>query len=200
MVRVPLEELVLQIHLLALGPAGAFLQTVLQPPPAAAVEAALKTLRSVGALAADEQLTPLGRNARKVCPKGFSERKAFRAFPCQFTDRLEPALSQCWATCNISNTKCVLFCRPSPGGAAGGRQDRQAAGAGLRPRLPANAHSHFGKATSYLVIKYILCLLQAGTWRRCRWTPRSAGCWCWAAPSAALRTHTLISGRQPRTS
>lgn len=71
MVRVPLEELVLQIHLLALGPAGAFLQTVLQPPPAAAVEAALKTLRSVGALAADEQLTPLGRKAPKENLSGF---------------------------------------------------------------------------------------------------------------------------------
>ena len=64
MVRVPLEELVLQIHLLGLGRAAAFLATVLQPPPAAAVDGALATLRDVGALTADEQLTPLG--ARSV--------------------------------------------------------------------------------------------------------------------------------------
>ena len=60
MVRVPLEELVLQIHLLDLGRAAAFLETVLQPPPEAAVAGALATLRDVGALTADEQLTPLG--------------------------------------------------------------------------------------------------------------------------------------------
>ena len=60
MVRVPLEELVLQIHLLGLGRAAAILQTVLQPPPEAAVAGALATLRDVGALTADEQLTPLG--------------------------------------------------------------------------------------------------------------------------------------------
>ena len=62
MVRVPLEELVLQIHLLALGRAAAFLATVLQPPPASAVHGALRTLRAVGALTHDEQLTPLGEH------------------------------------------------------------------------------------------------------------------------------------------
>jgi ATP-dependent RNA helicase DHX29 len=60
MVRVPLEELALQIHLLGLGRAAAFLETVLQPPPQAAVAGALATLRDVGALTTDEQLTPLG--------------------------------------------------------------------------------------------------------------------------------------------
>jgi ATP-dependent RNA helicase DHX29 len=60
MVRVPLEELVLQIHLLALGPAAGFLATVLEPPPAKAVAGALATLERVGALDDGEQLTPLG--------------------------------------------------------------------------------------------------------------------------------------------
>lgn len=60
MVRVPLEELALQIQVLRLGPAAAFLASVPQPPPPAAVDAALRTLRSVGALTEDERLTPLG--------------------------------------------------------------------------------------------------------------------------------------------
>ena len=90
MVRVPLEELVLQIHLLGLGPAGPFLSRVLEPPPARAVEAALESLRSVGALEAlpvkrasddgddddddddeseqqhSERLTPLGRHLAQL--------------------------------------------------------------------------------------------------------------------------------------
>lgn len=60
MVRVPLEELVLQIQVLRLGPAAFFLASVPQPPPPAAVDAALRTLRAVGALTDDERLTPLG--------------------------------------------------------------------------------------------------------------------------------------------
>ena len=60
MVRVPLEELVLQIQVLRLGPAATFLASVPQPPPPAAVDAALRMLRSVGALTEDERLTPLG--------------------------------------------------------------------------------------------------------------------------------------------
>ena len=60
MVRVPLEELVLQIHLLKLGKANDFLQQVLEPPPAKSVEGALTQLQSVGALTKGEQLTPLG--------------------------------------------------------------------------------------------------------------------------------------------
>ena len=61
MVRVPLEELVLQIHLLGLGPAGQFLERVLEPPPKASVEGALAQLQALGALTAQQQLTPLGR-------------------------------------------------------------------------------------------------------------------------------------------
>lgn len=68
MVRVPLEELVLQIHLLRLGPAAGFLATVLQPPPKAAVDSALATLRAVGALTEDEHLTPLGKCACNPSP------------------------------------------------------------------------------------------------------------------------------------
>lgn len=60
MVRVPLEELVLQILLLGLGPAGQFLDKVLEPPPKASVEGALARLQALGALTAEQQLTPLG--------------------------------------------------------------------------------------------------------------------------------------------
>ena len=60
MVRVPLEELVLQIYLLGLGPAGQFLEKVLEPPPKASVEGALAHLQALGALTPQHQLTPLG--------------------------------------------------------------------------------------------------------------------------------------------
>ena len=60
MVRVPLEELVLQIHLLGLGPAEAFVAGVLEPPPPKAVAAAVAALQVVGALDCAEHLTPLG--------------------------------------------------------------------------------------------------------------------------------------------
>ncbi len=60
MVRVPLEELVLQIHLLKLGKSHDFLQCVLEPPPLKSVQGALSQLQSVGALSKEEQLTPLG--------------------------------------------------------------------------------------------------------------------------------------------
>ena len=63
MVRVPLEELVLQIHLLGLGPAGDFLEKVLEPPPKASVEGALMHLQALGALTPHQQLTPLGQSA-----------------------------------------------------------------------------------------------------------------------------------------
>lgn len=74
MVRVPLEELVLQIHLLRLAArAGDFLGRVLQPPPARAVEGALRVLREVGALGEAEQLTPLGepRDGGRGCMARF---------------------------------------------------------------------------------------------------------------------------------
>lgn len=43
--RVPLEELVLQIHLMRLGRAADFLANVLEPPPPRAVAAAIQTLQ-----------------------------------------------------------------------------------------------------------------------------------------------------------
>ncbi len=48
MSRVPLEELVLQIHALGLGDARRFLREVLEPPPAKSVVASLVTLCQVG--------------------------------------------------------------------------------------------------------------------------------------------------------
>ncbi|GAX74754.1 hypothetical protein CEUSTIGMA_g2201.t1 [Chlamydomonas eustigma] len=60
--RVPLEDLVLQIHLMALSPATQFLSQVLEPPADAAVRASIKSLQDVGALTSDEQLTPLGHH------------------------------------------------------------------------------------------------------------------------------------------
>ena len=60
MLRVPLEELVLQIHLLRLGRAGAFLAAVLEPPPERSVAAAVEQLQAIGALTSAEKLTPLG--------------------------------------------------------------------------------------------------------------------------------------------
>eukprot|EP00887_Chlorella_sp_A99_P005373 scaffold1.g5373.t1 len=62
MVRVPLEELVVQIHLLRLGRAAPFLAKVLQPPPDRAVAAAVAALQEVGALTGGEELTPLGHH------------------------------------------------------------------------------------------------------------------------------------------
>lgn len=47
--RVPLEELVLQIHLLKLGSASEFLPELLQPPPQKAVDAAVSSLQTIGA-------------------------------------------------------------------------------------------------------------------------------------------------------
>lgn len=46
--RVPLEELVLQIHLLELGSAAEFLPELLQPPPQKAVDAAVSSLQTIG--------------------------------------------------------------------------------------------------------------------------------------------------------
>lgn len=48
--RVPLEELVLQIHLLELGSAAEFLPELLQPPPQKAVDAAVSSLQTIGVL------------------------------------------------------------------------------------------------------------------------------------------------------
>ena len=64
MVRVPLEELVLQIQLLRLGPTAAFLEQVIEPPPPRSIQAAVAQLQAIGALSPQEQLTPLGAH----CP------------------------------------------------------------------------------------------------------------------------------------
>ncbi|CAL8464644.1 g4179 [Coccomyxa elongata] len=66
MARVPLEELVLQIHLLGLGPAADFLSKVLEPPPPRSVTGAVEQLQTIGALTPSEQLTPLGRNLAQL--------------------------------------------------------------------------------------------------------------------------------------
>ena len=54
MARVPLEELVLQIHLLGLGPAAGFLAGVIEPPPDKSITGAVSQLQGIGALMPDE--------------------------------------------------------------------------------------------------------------------------------------------------
>ena len=56
----PLEELVLQIHLLGLGPAAEFLARVIEPPPAKSITGAVSQLQAIGALTPEEAFTPLG--------------------------------------------------------------------------------------------------------------------------------------------
>ncbi|OAE31756.1 hypothetical protein AXG93_4874s1190 [Marchantia polymorpha subsp. ruderalis] len=58
--RVPLVELCLQIKLLRLGRIASFLEQALEPPKAEAVLSAVDTLRQVGALDENENLTSLG--------------------------------------------------------------------------------------------------------------------------------------------
>jgi ATP-dependent RNA helicase DHX29 len=48
--RVPLEELILQLHLMHLGPAATFLESVLEPPPPKAVASSVAALEEIGAL------------------------------------------------------------------------------------------------------------------------------------------------------
>lgn len=67
MVRIPLEELVLQIHSLGLGPAAQFFERVLEPPPAKSILSAIAQLSAVGALSENERLTPLGAAAAVSC-------------------------------------------------------------------------------------------------------------------------------------
>lgn len=66
--RVPLEELVLQIHLLGLGPAASFLQCLIQPPPAKAVEAALIGLQEVGAITVLQDTPPRSSSSSSSTP------------------------------------------------------------------------------------------------------------------------------------
>ncbi|KAJ7562998.1 hypothetical protein O6H91_03G092300 [Diphasiastrum complanatum] len=60
MLRVPLVELCLQIKLLSINNMAAFLQKALDPPKLESVETALATLREVGAVNEQEELTALG--------------------------------------------------------------------------------------------------------------------------------------------
>lgn len=58
--RVPLHQLCLQIAVLGLGAPAKFLGDALQPPPQAAVDAAERTLRELGALNERGEVTALG--------------------------------------------------------------------------------------------------------------------------------------------
>eukprot|EP00741_Cyanophora_paradoxa_P004167 tig00000786_g4048.t1 len=62
MLRVPLEQLCLQIEVLGYGDPQAFLGEALQPPPREQVEAAVMVLKEIGALNAEGGATPLGRH------------------------------------------------------------------------------------------------------------------------------------------
>ena len=61
MLRVPLDETVLQIKMLDLGAVREFLGSAVNPPEAAAINDSLSSLRSMNALCdEDNRLTPLG--------------------------------------------------------------------------------------------------------------------------------------------
>lgn len=60
MLRVPLDELSLQIRLLELGEVRSFLSKALEPPSETAIATAIESLRELNALDEDEDLTPLG--------------------------------------------------------------------------------------------------------------------------------------------
>jgi len=66
MLRVPLQDLCLQIRLLDLGSAAQVLDEALQPPPPKAIETALAILSEVGAMDSEERLTPLGRHLAQL--------------------------------------------------------------------------------------------------------------------------------------
>lgn len=58
--RTPLQELCLHIKSLQLGSIASFLAKALQPPDPIAVQNAIELLKTIGALDATEELTPLG--------------------------------------------------------------------------------------------------------------------------------------------
>ena len=60
MLRVPLESLVLQIHVLKLGDATEYLMKALSPPQQRAVRASINVLQAIGALSPEIRLTSLG--------------------------------------------------------------------------------------------------------------------------------------------
>ena len=60
--RTPLDALCLQIKCLKLGDVRAFLKRAIEPPPEAAVDAALRSLAELDAMDASDELTPLGHH------------------------------------------------------------------------------------------------------------------------------------------
>ncbi|GIM09480.1 hypothetical protein Vretimale_13310, partial [Volvox reticuliferus] len=74
--RVPLEELVLQILLMGLGPVSDFLSQVLEPPQPRAVAAALEVLRQVGAL---QTTPPAATTAMGAATAGYNSAAAAAA-------------------------------------------------------------------------------------------------------------------------
>jgi HrpA-like RNA helicase len=66
MLRVPLDELCLTIKALELGKVAPVLAEALEPPEATAVAAAIASLTGIGALDAQENLTPLGRSLAQL--------------------------------------------------------------------------------------------------------------------------------------
>ncbi|KAK9676403.1 hypothetical protein RND81_11G074700 [Saponaria officinalis] len=66
MLRMPLVELCLQIKLLSLGDLKSFLSKALEVPKDEAIISAVTSLKEVGAVDVNEELTPLGRHLAKL--------------------------------------------------------------------------------------------------------------------------------------
>ncbi|XP_074275039.1 DExH-box ATP-dependent RNA helicase DExH7, chloroplastic isoform X2 [Silene latifolia] len=66
MLRMPLVELCLQIKLLSLGDLKSFLSKALEAPKDEAINSAVTSLKEVGAVDENEELTPLGRHLAKL--------------------------------------------------------------------------------------------------------------------------------------
>lgn len=66
MLRVPLQDVILQIRLLELGRISDVLHEALEPPPQASIESGLRILAEVGAIDPEEELTPLGRHLAQL--------------------------------------------------------------------------------------------------------------------------------------
>ncbi|GMH39242.1 hypothetical protein BSKO_07140 [Bryopsis sp. KO-2023] len=64
--RTPLEELCLQIKTLKLGSIRSFLSQAMNPPAPQTINNALSLLRSIGAMDAQENMTPLGRHLAQI--------------------------------------------------------------------------------------------------------------------------------------
>lgn len=61
--RVPLDEMALQIRLLELGKSREFLSKAIEPPSEASIKTAINNLFDLHALDEDEDLTPLGTDS-----------------------------------------------------------------------------------------------------------------------------------------